>query len=97
MVIKNCIICGKEFNCTGRELTCCDEHEKQHKKEKKSEYYNTHREQWRWYRANNDSEDLGTTNISSKICRKEDGTPDWKAEELMIKAALKDVGLIYEE
>ena len=93
MVTKNCKICGEPFNAIGKTITCSDECSAINKREYDENYYNTHREQWRWYHENRRVHDWGTGGLGEKATKEDDGSIDFHAERIKIAKEMRSMGL----
>ena len=103
MVLKKCVVCGKEFNALGRDITCGEKCAKINKSrydyvyymENNKEYYRKNWLKWREYAKSRKKLDIGTSDLSGKMQRHPDGEPDFDAEGLLVKREMMRTGLVY--
>jgi len=93
MILKNCVICGKEFIKINKGKTCCEACSKELHLRLTRKYYFEHSEKWKWYKANKKVEPLGTTDLVDRPKRKKNGKIDFGHEANLIARELRRIGL----
>ena len=91
--MKNCVICGNPFNATGRDITCSKKCSNINKRRYHEDYYDEHRDQWRWYYEDRRVRDWGTGDLGAHATKNCDGSIDFHAERIKIAKEMRALGL----
>ena len=103
MVLKKCVVCGKEFNALGRVVTCGEKCQKINRSryvyayymENNSKYYAKNWVKWQEYDKNRKKVKVGTGGLSGDMHKDSNGNPDFDGESLLIKKEMVRIGMLY--
>ena len=101
MVIKICVICKKEFDCQGNDITCGEKCSKERKRiydsrykhDYNREYYLANSKKWEWYKGSMQRLPVGTTDLTEKLCKNSEDLPDFEKEFNYIRHEMVRLGL----
>ena len=91
--MRNCVVCGEEFDYTNGRATCSDVCKKERKRIYNAAYYLKNSAKWRWYAKNQKHAQLGASDLVATPKLYKNGKINFKAEGNILKKELYRRGL----